>query len=108
MDVNVRAATDAQGFGGYTPLFSAVVSYTYLVRSIYARPKPDRDPFAELLLDRGADPSARASLRTRVHSEVIHEYRDVTPLGWGARFHDQALVSKPAMKLMAERGGQHS
>ena len=35
----------------------------------------------------------------------MHEYRDVTPLSWGERFHDQGFVSKPAMRLIAERGG---
>ena len=37
--------------------------------------------------------------------ETMHEYRDVTPLAWGERFHDQDWVSRPAMRLIAERGG---
>ncbi len=41
----------------------------------------------------------------------MHEYRDVTPLSWGERFHGpgshgHTWVSKPAMQLIAERGGQ--
>jgi hypothetical protein len=36
--------------------------------------------------------------------ETLHEYRDVTPLGWGERSHDQGFASKPAMRLIAERG----
>ena len=36
----------------------------------------------------------------------MHEYRDVTPLAGVERFHDQAFVSKPAMRLIAERGGR--
>jgi hypothetical protein len=106
MDVNVRAATGADGFGGYTPLFSAVVSYTWYVRSKYARPKPDRDRLAELIITRGADPNARASIRNRIHSDIVHEYRDVTPFEYGDRFHDQDLVSKPAMGLIARRQGR--
>jgi hypothetical protein len=35
----------------------------------------------------------------------MHEYRDVTPLGWGQYFQDQDFVSKPALRLIAERGG---
>ena len=106
MDVNVRAAIDTNGFGGHTPIFSAVVSYAYYVRSKYASPKPEHDEFAQLLLDRGADPNVRASLRTRIHADAMHEYRDVTPLGWGQGFHAQELVSKPAMKLIVQRGGR--
>ncbi|MPY88905.1 MAG: hypothetical protein GEU99_13375 [Luteitalea sp.] len=33
------------------------------------------------------------------------EYLDVTPLGWGRRFHDQTYVSQAAMRVIAERGG---
>jgi hypothetical protein len=108
MNANVRAAVDADGFGGHTPLFSAVVSYAWYVRSKYATPKPEDDPFAELLFDHGADPNVRASLRTSVHDEqgTVHEYRDVTPLAWGERFHARELVSTPAMRLIAERGGR--
>jgi hypothetical protein len=106
MDVNVRAAVDAEGFGGHTPIFSAVVSYAWYVGSKYASPKPDRDPFAELLLERGADVNVRASMRSRLHSDVMHEYREITPLGWGTRFHDQDLVSRPAVRLIAHKGGQ--
>jgi hypothetical protein len=106
INVNVRAAVDTDGFGGHTPLFSAVVSWDYHVRATkLASPKPDRDSFAELLISRGADVNARASLRTRIHSDVVHEYRDVTPFGWGERFHAQDLVSRPAMRLIAMHGG---
>lgn len=101
-DVNPRAATDADGIGGHTPLFGCVVSQPYRV----GRRKDDA--FARLLLDHGAEPNVRASLRKRlrfVEDETMHEYRDVTPIGWGERFHDQAWVSQPALRLIAERGG---
>lgn len=100
-DVNARAAVDADGFGGHTPLFNTVVTQP-------PRRRND-DEFARLLLDRGADPNARASLRKQlrgVPDESLHEYRDVTPLDWGRRFHDQDFVSKPAMELIARRGGR--
>ena len=104
MDVNTRAAIDSEGFGGHTPLFSTVVSYAYYVQSKYAAPRLKDDPFARLLLDAGADPNARASLRKRIHeNDWLHEYVDVTPLEWGQRFYAQELVSKPAMRLIAER-----
>jgi hypothetical protein len=69
----------------------------------------DSDVFARLLLDHGADPNVRASLRKRLigaPDETEHEYRDVTPLSWGDRFHDRGFVSAPAMRLVAERAGR--
>lgn len=101
-DVNARADVDPDGFGGHTPLFGCVVSQPARVG------RRRDDGFARLLLDHGADPNARASLRKRlrfVEDESIHEYRDVTPLAWGARFHDPAWVNRAAMRLIAERGG---
>jgi ankyrin repeat protein len=104
VDVNARADPDADGFGGHTALFGCVVSQAY-------RCGLQRDgAFARLLLDHGADPNARASLRKRlrfVQDDSTHEYRDITPLAWGERFHDQAWVNKTAMRLIAERGGRN-
>ena len=91
--MNARALVDSSGFGGHTPLFNCVVSYN--------AGRAD-DPLARLLLDRGADPNARASIRTRLpfaRDKAVHEYRDVTPLGWGRRFHDQSYVSAAAMRI---------
>ncbi len=106
-DVNAKAEVDADGFGGHTPLFGCVVSQAYSCGL-----QGDAS-LARLLLDHGADPNARASLRKRlrfVPDESMHEYRDVTPLAWGERFynpgsHCHTWVSKPAMRLIAERGG---
>jgi hypothetical protein len=101
-DVNAKADIDADGFGGHTALFGCVVSQAY-------RCSLQRDgTLTRLLLEHGADPNARASLRKRlrfVADESMHEYRDVTPLGWGERFHDQAWVNRSAVRLIAERGG---
>lgn len=99
-DPNVKAEIDAEGFGGHTPLSGCVVSQPYRVGL-----RRD-DAFARLLLDHGADPNVSASLRKRlrfVTDESMHEYRDVTPLEWGRRFHDQSWVSKPVMRLLEER-----
>jgi hypothetical protein len=102
-DVNTRAAVDGDGFGGHTALFGCVVSQPY-------RCGRQRDgSFARMLLDHGADPTVRASLRKRlrfVDDESMHEYRDVTPLEWGGLFHDQAWVNRVAMQEIAERGGR--
>lgn len=107
-DVNARAEVDADGFGGHTPLFGCVVSQSYMCR------RQQDAEFARLLLDRGADPNARASLRKRlrfVPDESKHEFRNVTPISWGERFHGpgshgHTWISQPAMQLIAERRGR--
>jgi hypothetical protein len=99
-DVNGRAVVDADGFGGHTALFGCVVSQPYRVGL-----RTD-DAFARLLLDHGADPNVRASLRKRlryVPDETMHEYPDVTPVAWGEQFHDRDWVSPSALRLIAER-----
>jgi ankyrin repeat protein len=107
MDPNVRAAVDADGFGGHTPLFSAVVSQANYRINQHGRDDDAR--FARLLLDRGADPNVRASLRKKMHpgyfEDTLREYRDVTPLSWGERFHFPMLVSRAALRVVEERGG---
>jgi hypothetical protein len=108
MDVDVKAAVDSDGFGGHTALFATVVSQPNFWMNHNGQPQVA--PFTQLLLDHGADPNARASLRKQLHpgygEDTMHEYRDVTPLSWGERFHRQIFVSRPAMRLIAERGGQ--
>jgi ankyrin repeat protein len=100
-DVNAKAAVTQDGFGGHTSLFNCVVAQPpWQVR--------ETETFARLLLDHGADPNTRASLRKRLmgaDDETEHEYRDVTPLSWGERFHDRTFVCRPAMRLIAQRGG---
>jgi hypothetical protein len=107
MAVDAPAAVDADGFGGHTALFATVVSQPAFWMNY--RRGPQVAPFAELLLAHGADPNARASLRKQLHpgygEDTLHEYRDVTPLAWGERFHNRIFVSVPAMRLIAERGG---
>jgi ankyrin repeat protein len=98
-DVNLRARVDPDGFGGHTPLFSCVVS-------MYGGRGRNAD-LARLLLDRGADPTVRASLRKAVRfadDESMHEYRDVTPLEWGERFHERSLVNAAVMRLLRNGG----
>lgn len=98
-DVNMKAEVDAEGFGGHTSLFGCVVSQPYRVGL-----RKD-DAFARLLLDYGADPNVRASLRKRVRfvaDESMHEYHDVTPLDWGEQFHHREWVSMPVMHLLAK------
>jgi ankyrin repeat protein len=103
MDVDAKAAVNANGFGGHSPLFGAVVSYPNWWKNYGGR--PDDASFTRLLLDHGADPNARASLRKQMGDGMMHEYNNVTPLSWGEQFHDKLYVSKRAMQLIADRGG---
>jgi hypothetical protein len=136
MNPNAPAAIDADGFGGYTALFSTVVSqHNFWVnygkrqparRSGAGRgapasdgasrgagdpddPREDDGAFTRLLLDRGADPNVRASLRQRREEGhgggPLREYRDVTPLGWGEAFIDKIFVSRESLRLIEARGG---
>lgn len=106
MPVDAPAAVDQAGFGGHTALFSAVVCYANFWGN-YRGGSTD-SPFARLLLERGAKPNARASLRETQHNEkstATRELRDLTPIGWGEQFGYKLVVSEPAMRLIAQRGG---
>jgi ankyrin repeat protein len=111
MDPNVRSAVDAEGFGGYTALFATVVSQPNFWMNYQGREQVA--PFTKLLLENGADPNIRGSLKKQLHSgygpryDVTrpYEYRDVTALSWGRQFHAKVFVSEPAMKLIEEHGG---
>lgn len=96
-DVNVRASKDGAGFGGHTPLFNLVVSQAW-------RSGRQRDgEFVRLLLEAGADPGVRASLKKgiRFHEdETVHEYRNVTPREFGEQFHAREWVSGTVMGLL--------
>ena len=111
MDPNAKSAVDEDGFGGYTALFATVVSQpNYWMNRTN---QPQVAPLTQLLLDRGADPNVRASLRKKLHPgyaprydvEKTYEYRNVTPLGWGRQFHAKVFVSEPAMLLIEQSGG---
>ncbi len=108
MHPDVRAATLDDGFGGYTPLFSTVVSQRNFWVN-YGKGEPDDARFTRLLLDRGADPNIRASLRQQLEEGhgggPLREYCDVTPLGYGDAYHPKIFVSQQTMLLIEERGG---
>lgn len=108
MNVDERAEVDADGFGGYTALFGTVVSQPNFWMNLYGR-VPEA-PFMRLLLDQGADPNVRVSLRKELHPgyEIpgMHEYRGVTPVSWGEQFHFKKLVNPAAIELIKERRGR--
>jgi hypothetical protein len=108
VDPDVPSAIDADGFGGYTALFSTVVSqHNFWVN--YGKGQPDEARFTRLLLDRGANPNVRASLRARLEEGhgggPLREYRDVTPIGWGNQYHARIFVSRESLRLIEARSG---
>lgn len=108
-NVNTRAAIDEDGFGGHTALFGTIVSQPNFWMNYQGLAQVA--PFTQLLLDHGADPAIRASLRKKLHPgygpkydvDKTYEYRDVTALEWGREFHAKVFVSVPAMELIARR-----
>jgi hypothetical protein len=108
MDPDARAAIEPDGFGGYTALFSTVVSQRNFWVN-HGKGQPDEARFTRLLLDRGANPNVRASLRQRLEEGhgggPLREYRDVTPIGWGEQYHDKIFVSRESLRLIEARGG---
>jgi ankyrin repeat protein len=108
MDADQPAAIDAEGFGGHTALFSTVVSQPNFWMNHHG--KAQDAPFTRLLLDHGANPHARASLRKELHPGYerpgMYEYHDVTPWMWGEQFHFQKLVNQAALQLIRDKIGE--
>jgi hypothetical protein len=109
MSPDARSAVDADGFGGYTALYSTVVSqHNFWVN--YGKGRPDDARFTRLLLDHGADTNVRASLRAGLQAGhgggPVREYRDVTPLGWGDAYAGRIFVSVESLRLIEEQGGR--
>jgi hypothetical protein len=91
-DVNAPAELDADGFGGHTPLFHAVV----------CGPWHGAEP-VRLLLQHGASKDARASLRKFldwVEEPRWHEARNATAAEWARGFPDQGWVNGAALRLL--------
>ncbi len=108
MNPDARAAIDAEGFGGYTALFSTVASQRNFWVN-YGKGQPDEARFTRLLLDRGAEPNVRASIRQGLEEGhgggLLREYPGVTPLGWGEQYHARIFVSRESLRLIEARGG---
>jgi ankyrin repeat protein len=109
MDPDAPAAVDEDSFGGYTTLFTTVVSqHNFWVN--HKRGCRDDGDFTRLLLDRGANPNVRASLRHGFEDGhgggPVREYRDVTPRGWGEDFPKKVFVSRESLRLIEARGGR--
>ena len=105
MAAGTKAAIDGDGFGGHTPLFTAMVSFSHRVWN--KDPTYQGDHFARLLLYRGANPNARASLRKRA-TKIACCTRTVRlrRFAWAQRYHYPRCASEAAMRLVVEHGGR--
>lgn len=96
-EVNARANVDAEGFGGHTPIYNAVVSHG-----------KHQAAMAERLLQRGASSSVRASLRKFLDwcdTPAWHKALDVTPAQWGRTFPEKGWVNAKVLRLLESAGG---
>ncbi len=94
-DANARVDKDSAGDGGQTSLFYTVVTLGQKDARI-----------ARLLLDSGANPNARATLRKRFDwlsgpdGERDHEFRDVTPVAYANQHPIPDWRNGPALALL--------
>ncbi|MCY3773732.1 MAG: ankyrin repeat domain-containing protein [Gemmatimonadetes bacterium] len=95
-DVNAPTGTDQDGFGGWTPLFHAMAT-------LHApRHFPD---LAELLLEHGADPAIRASIRKPVPEGEAVTWRNVTAIEYAREFVYPDLVNDDALRRVSQAIG---
>jgi len=94
-DINARSAMSEDGYGGWTPLFHAVVSL-HQPRS-FAQ-------MAKLLLKHGTDPTVRASIRKPVPGgdNDWYTWSAVTAVEYARRFPEADLVNQAALQLLTE------
>ena len=100
-DVNARAAVDRSGFGGHTPIFNCVVTFNAGRRD---------EVLGRLLLDCGANPNARASIRKRLafaRDSSVHEYQKCHSARLGPRVPrtELRIVSGDEFDFRARRNG---
>jgi hypothetical protein len=96
-DVNAAATVDAEGFGGHTPIFNAVVSHGRRQGSM-----------ARKLLERGASITTRASLRKFLdwcETPRWHQALKVTPAEWAQTFPEKGWINAEALRLLEATGG---
>lgn len=97
-DVNARAAVDAEGFGGHTPLFHATVTLP-----------PRTDSLARLLLAKGCDPTIRTTLRKQLvdmgdpELERMVEFHNVTAVEFARQFQAPRFINEAAIVAIEGR-----
>lgn len=96
-DVNAAATIDADGFGGHTPIYNALVCQAYGAGR-------QRDAYMiRRLLELGADVDRRVSLRKFLDwrdEPGWHVARNVTPAEWASGFPEQGWVNQKGLRLI--------
>ena len=102
-DVDAQAGTDADGFGGHTPLFHTTVSFT------------PHDTFkVSYLLKHGADPNHRCTIKKQLkytgkrYLEDVYEFHHVTPISFARQFQIKNVISEGAIKVIKQYGGKET
>jgi ankyrin repeat protein len=102
-DPDAPASVDAEGFGGQTPLFHTLVTLG----------RKD-DTLARALLDAGANPLARASVRKQLRDmgdpekERMREFRNVTAVDYARQFGESFFVNEAAVKTLSLLESRHT
>lgn len=98
-DVNAVSSIDEEGFGGHTPLFHTTVTFIM-----------DDTSKATYLLENGADPNHRCSIRKHLkyvgkrHMADVNEYRGVTPISFAHQWISPT-ISTNAIEVLKKNGG---
>jgi hypothetical protein len=101
-EVNAESTRDEDGFGGHTPLFHTTVTFTY-----------EDTSKAAYLLEKGANPNHRCSIRKQLkytgkrHMADVKEYRDVTPITLAEQWQSPGgqTISYKTIELLKKSGG---
>lgn len=99
-DVNERAAVDAEGFGGHTPLFHTTVTLP-----------PRTDSLARLLISQGCDSAICTTLRKQLvdmgdpELERMYEFHNVTAVEYARQFQEPRFINEAAIVVVEGRAG---
>ena len=89
---------------------SRLATNTPLYHTVVTLAAPD-DSKARLLLERGANPNARATIRKQLRDmgdpkkETMREFHNVTPIGYARQFQEPNWVNGPAITTIVEHDG---
>ena len=93
-DVNARAAIDAEGFGGHTPLFHTVVNLASGMGLETTQRRGSSSTMAPIPNARATFPQ-EAKFHGKAPTDALH---DVTPVGYARRYPDRGVCERPGAR----------